>query len=139
MATETTTILNRMRYLLNIGISASESSRGRADLTKVCVQTSRLRVDQCNHVLAVTGERLLYGPVFQQCGDDRILRGKWLQFPVACRLRHRNAKTVQRSRQLLMRVEVDVLALRAAKKRTLHRLLRQLHPVSYTHLRAHET
>ena len=54
MTAETTTVLNRVRHLLNVWIRAGKSSRRRANLTEVSMQTFRYGIDQLDHVLAVT-------------------------------------------------------------------------------------
>src|SRR5919205_239192 len=76
MTTETTPVLNRMRHLLNVRISTRKSSGRGADLAKIRVQAFGHGIDQSDHVLTVTRQRLLHGAVFEQRPDDRILRGE---------------------------------------------------------------
>ena len=78
MTHETAPIFNRVRHLLNVWIRAGKASGRRADLTKVRVQPASLWTDELNHVLAVTGQRLLHRAVLEQLGDYRILGGQRL-------------------------------------------------------------
>jgi len=91
-----------VRHLLDVWIGAGKTSRRRADLTEVSVQTPGHGIDEVDHVSAVTRQRLLDRAVFEQRRDHRILRGEWLQFPVARRIGQRNAEPVQGPRQLLL-------------------------------------
>src|SRR5688500_20275282 len=100
MATETSTVLDRMRHLLNVWVRAGEPPRGRADLPEISVQTSRYGIDQLDHVLTVTRERLLHCAVFEQDPDDRIVDRERLQLPVACRIRHGNAEPRSEERRV---------------------------------------
>ena len=83
-----------MRHLLNVWVRARETPGWCANLAEVRMQTFGHRIDQLDHVLPVTRQRLLHRAVFKQCFDDRILRGQWLQLPIACGIRHRDAKAV---------------------------------------------
>ena len=125
MTAKAATVFRRVRHLLNVWVRTGESSGRRADLTKVSMQTAGRRIDELDHVLTVTGQRLLHRAVFKQRCDNRILGRQRLQFPVARRIGNGNAEPFQRLGQLLMRIEIDVVALRPAKERTLRRLLRQ--------------
>src|SRR6185369_5025503 len=63
MAHEATSILDRVRHLLNVWIRAGESSRRRADLPKVRMQPARLWIDELDHVLTIAGQGLLHRAV----------------------------------------------------------------------------
>ena len=83
MAHEATTILDCVRHLLDVRIRASETSRRRSDLTKVCVQPASPRTNELDHVLAIARQSFLHRAVFKQLRDNRILRRQWLQLPIA--------------------------------------------------------
>src|SRR5688500_2051527 len=108
MTTKTAPVLDRVRYLLNVWVRACEPPGGRADLPEICVQTFSYGIDQLDHVLPVTRQRLLHRAVFEQRPDYWILHRERLQLPVARRIRHRNAETVERVGQLLVRIEIDI-------------------------------
>ena len=66
MAAETTPVLNRVRHLLDVRVSAGEASGRRSDLAKVSMQTFCYGIDHFDHVCSVTRERLLHGAIFEQ-------------------------------------------------------------------------
>src|SRR6266496_916442 len=73
MPHEATTILEGVRDLLNIWIRAGEAAGRRANLAKVRVQPASFGVDELNHILAITGQRLLHRAVLEQLRYHRIL------------------------------------------------------------------
>src|SRR6185436_20049493 len=72
MTTKTPAILNGMRHLLNVWIRAGKPARRRANLPEVSVQAFSDGIDQLDHVLPVTRQRLLHRSVLQQRADNRI-------------------------------------------------------------------
>ena len=114
-----------MRHLLNIRVRTRKAAGRRAYLPEIRVQSPRHRIDHLDHVFTVTRERLLHGAIFKQRSDNRVFRREWLEFPVARRFRNRNTEAVECFRQLLLRIEVDVLALWSTKERALRRFFGQ--------------
>src|SRR3954452_13020433 len=98
MSTEATAIFNCMWDLLNVRISAGKPSGWRTNLTKIRVQTFRHRVDQLDHVLPVTGERLLNRAVLQQRCYHWVLRRQRLHFPVTRGIGNRDSEPIERLR-----------------------------------------
>ena len=72
-----------MRHLLDVWICAGEPARRCANLAKVSMQTLRYGIDQLNHVLAVTRQRLLHCAVLKQRLDYWILSCQRLHFPIS--------------------------------------------------------
>src|SRR5712691_10894965 len=123
MARETTAIFNCMRYSLDLRIRARESSRRGANLTKVSVHTPRYRIDELDHILTVTRQRLLHSAILEQLRDDWIFGRQRLQFPVSCGIGNRYPESFERLRELLVRIEIDFGALRTTNQRPLQGLL----------------
>src|SRR6267378_3095851 len=109
MSGETAPVFNRMWHLLNVWVGTRESSGRRSNLAKIGVQSVGRGIDQINHVLTVTGQRLLHSTVFKERCDNRILGGQRLKFPVSGRIGNTDTQTFQRFGQLLMRVEVNLI------------------------------
>ena len=83
MAHEAAAVLSGVRHLLNIWIRAGKAAGRSSDLTEVGVQPACLRINELDHVLAVTRQRFLHGAVLEQLRHDWILRRQRLQLPIA--------------------------------------------------------